>query len=86
MSEAALSFEVSVIERFVMNDWLGPSAIAPRASDEQLSKAFTIGSPSRKFFRVFGAVCLWMLFPVVLLLGNFVYETLKYGPNGKQRR
>ena len=69
-----------------MNDWNGPSATTPRTTEEQYSRARMIASPPAKVIKVVGLASLSMIGLVVAVVANITYETLKYGPNGKQKR
>ena len=75
-----------------MNDWLGPSAFAPKPSEEEYSKAPIFDGPEgsagpvAKIFKVFGMLVLAGTGLVVWVMGSVIHDTLKYGPNGKQKR
>lgn len=69
-----------------MNDWLGPSATTPRTTEEQYSRARMIGSPPAKVIKFVGIASLSMIGLIIAFVGNMLYETMKYGPNGKQKR
>ena len=69
-----------------MNDWLGPSAVTPPTSEEQLSKALRFDGPVGKFFKWIGIAVAAMLGLVLWVMGSFISDTLKYGPNGKKKR
>jgi hypothetical protein len=75
-----------------MNEFLGPSATTPRTSEEDYSKAPyfdgpTVSSgPVAKFFKWFGIALAAMLGLVLWVMGSFLHDTLKYGPNGKKNR
>jgi hypothetical protein len=69
-----------------MNDWLGPSAVTPPTSEEQYSKALRFDGPVGKLFKWFGIAVAAMLGLVLWVMGSFISDTLKYGPNGKKKR
>ena len=75
-----------------MNDWLGPSAFTPKPSEEEYSKALNFDGPEGssgpvvKIFIWFGIAVAAMIGFVLWVMGSFIHDTLKYGPNGKKKR
>ncbi|NDH65681.1 MAG: hypothetical protein EBY26_04820 [Microbacteriaceae bacterium] len=69
-----------------MNDWLGPSAFTPKPSEEEYSRAPKFDGPVGKFFKWFGIAVAAMLGFVLWVMGSFISDTIKYGPNGKKKR
>lgn len=72
-----------------MNEWQGPSAVAPTVSEEELSKAVQIGGPVggalSKVFKFFAWVLVGTLGLVVAVMVSFLHDSIT-GKGNQQRR
>lgn len=68
-----------------MSNLLGPSAVPPRLTEEQASRARMFDGPIPKVLKVVGFAMLWALGLVLWIMGGFLFKSLSGKGNKGQR-